>query len=101
MTRRFDPKYDGPTLDNLVSIGLNPKPWPNGDEHHTDFPFTEDDERISQLAHFLGGLFVDKMPPMDDEAAHKYFDREMTSLDQWRRVARALRIHGLKIVNAS
>lgn|GEM_PF-4944501 len=80
---------------------LRPIEDPMGDDHHTDAPFTREDEEIAELAYWLGGLFVDKQNyrPSDLIGATYYY-QEMTSLDVWRRVARALRLHGLKIVNA-
>jgi hypothetical protein len=76
-------------------FSLHPKHEPLGDGHHTDVPFTEEDERLGQaIAWFLGGLFID-VGGKDS----RYWYYEMTSQDQWRRVARALRVHGLKITD--
>lgn len=75
------------------AVGLHPLNDPLGCYHHTDVLMSEDDEHIgSAIAWYLGGLFVD----VDEE----YFYRKMTSVDVWQRVVRALRIHGLKIVDA-
>lgn len=83
----------------MAKHNLHPLECPTGEDHHTDKPFTEADDELAELAYWLGGLFIDKQ--CSPETAHKntYWYREMTSLDVWRRVARALRIHGLKIVD--
>ena len=84
----------------MAKHGLSPIDDPLGDNHHTDAPFTQDDMEIGELAYWLGGIFVDK-EGMDPDRPYRdsYFYKEMTSVDVWARVARALRIHGLKIVN--
>ncbi len=77
-------------------------PLEMGDDHHTNAPFNEEDEEVAELAYWLGGIFIDKDTRLNpDTALYKdsYFYNEMTSHDAWRRVARALRIHGLKIVH--
>lgn len=72
-----------------------------GDDHHTDAPFTQADREIGELAYWLGGLLIDQeVNDMNTPIRDTYWHNTMTSLDQWMRVARALRIHGLKIVNA-
>lgn len=96
MSRRFDEAYDGPAMKKCYALGLSPDPCPMGDDHHTDAPFSEEDKKLGDaLAYFLGTLFAD----VDDEHS-KYWDHERTSIDEWSRVARALRIHGLAITNA-
>jgi hypothetical protein len=93
MSNRFSEKYDGPALAKCRVLGLDPIHAPMGEDHHTDAPLSEEDKQIGDaIAYFLGGLFVDVGPD--------YFYREMTSVDAWSRVARALRIHGLKITTA-
>ncbi len=78
-------------------LGLHPTPDPLGDSHHTDVPFTAaDDAEGDALAYFLGTLFAD----VGGEGL-RYWYYKKTSFDEWRRVARALRIHGLKIVDAA
>jgi hypothetical protein len=75
-------------LERIKSVcGLSPIPNPMGDDHHTDADFTAEDLAIGQIAYFLGKI-IDA-----DEAPR------MSSRDYWCRIARALRIHGLKIVN--
>jgi hypothetical protein len=60
--------------------------------HHTEFPLTEGDKAIGDaLAYFLGTLFSDV-----DE---RWFHYERTSINEWARVARALRVHGLMIAD--
>jgi hypothetical protein len=86
----------------MAKHGLRPFDEPMGDSHHTDAPFTSEDREIAELAFWLGGLFIDKQDECDPSTAlykNTYWYKEMTSLDVWARVARALRIHGLKIVN--
>lgn len=80
---------------DLGSIGLHPATFDCDCCHHTDFEFTPDDLEYGQLAHFLGTLFAD----VDGEQSD-YWYHKRTSLDEWSRVARALRRHGLKIVDA-
>lgn len=80
---------------------LRPIDSPMGDDHHTDAPFTREDEEVAELAYWLGGLFIDVQNQNPDSPYREsYFYKEMTSVDIWKRVARALRIHDLKIVNA-
>lgn len=75
-------------------FGLHPKHDPMGDDHHTDAPFSSEDREIGDaLAWFLGGLFIDV------EDRPNYMHQEMTSVDVWTRVARALRVHGLCIAD--
>jgi hypothetical protein len=96
VSRRFDEKYDGPPLAKCAALGLHPKPCPLGDGHHTEVPFSADDEKIGDaLAYFLGTMYSD----VDDD--DDYWYRKRTSVDEWRRVARALRIHGLRIADDS
>ena len=85
----------------MAKHGLRPIEAPMGHVHHTDAEFTSEDHEFAELAYWLGGLFIDKESygaetPLKDT----YWYNEMTSLDVWARVARALRVHGLKIVNA-
>lgn len=72
-------------------LGLHPLRSPLGDvEHHTDVPLTAEDIAIGgALAWFMGTMYSD--------VGERYFYYERTSVDEWARVARALRIHGLKI----
>lgn len=80
---------------------LNPIKNPNGDQHHTEIGIEPADVRLGNaLARVLGGLFVDKENDPDRPHKESYFHREMTSRDIWTRVARALRFHGLEIINA-
>lgn len=75
-------------------LGLRPINEPMGEDHHTDAPFSESDRQIGDaLAYFLGTLFADV-----DGKDSTYWYSVRTSIDEWSRVARALRIHGLKIV---
>jgi hypothetical protein len=65
------------------------------DGHHTEDSFTTDDIAIGNtLAFHMGTLFAD----VEGENS-RYWYYERNSIDEWARVARALRIHGLKIVN--
>lgn len=84
----------------MVRLKLHPTERPMGDDHHTDAPFEPHDNDVAELAYWLGGLFIDKESDPDQPMRESYFYNEMTSIDVWLRVARALRIHGLKIVDA-
>jgi hypothetical protein len=76
---------------------LSPKKAPMGADHHTDAPLTDEDVRIGGLlAYDLGTLFADV-----EGKNSRYWYHERTSIDEWSRVARALRIHGLMVVNAN
>ena len=76
-------------------VWLHPLEDPLGPNHHTDIPFTATDKEVGDvLAYFLGSLFVDV-----EEEHSRYWYHERTSIDEWTRVARALRIHGLKITD--
>lgn len=76
---------------------LTPLKNPLGDGHHTDEPFTAEDTYVGdRLAYFMGTLEnhfdnADKL--------WQWWYRERTSVSEWMAVARALRIHGLRIVN--
>lgn len=95
MSARFDEEYDGPAMAKCATLGLRPRHRPMGDDHHTDAPFSDDDKQIGDaLAYFLGTLFADI-----DGKDSRYWYYERTSADEWSRVARALRIHGLAIAN--
>jgi hypothetical protein len=94
MSNRFSEERHGPALAKCRRFGFDPIHAPMGDDHHTSAPLSEEDKEIGQaIAFFLGGLFIDV------EGDPDYFYRKMTSNDAWGRVARALRIHGLKIVS--
>ena len=81
--------------DACAALGLHPICDPLGDGNHTDVPFSPDDARIgAALAYFLGTLFADV-----DAERSDYWYRVRTSRDEWSRVARALRIHGLAITD--
>ena len=78
-------------------LGLHPLLDPMEDSHHTDASFSDEDKVLGDaLAYFLGTLFAD----VEGEKS-RYWYYERTSTDEWSRVARALRIHGLKIVDKS
>lgn len=73
--------------ENKWSSGFNPLDRPLGDSHHTDVPMIEADKAIGQkLSWYLGDLFLNS--------------RTDSPREQWQRVARALRLHGLTIVEA-
>lgn len=93
-TRDDDP-YLLAARDKCAIWGLHPKHEPHGDGHHTDFPPTAEDRAIGDaLAWFLGSLFAD----VDGEFS-PYWYHQKTSADEWTRVARALRVHGLTITD--
>lgn len=67
-------------------IGILPLRNPCGDGNHTDEPLRDEDVKVAEVvSHFVGDLFVDF--------------HTMSPLEQWQVVARALRVHGLKISN--
>lgn len=89
------PPYNAEALSKCEELGLHPIPEPTGEMHHTEFPFTDEDKRIGDaLSYFLGTLFADHQAEND-----RYWHYEKTSIDEWSRVARALRYHGLMIVD--
>jgi hypothetical protein len=66
-------------------------PWERPDNdplHHTDEPFTKEDQAIGDT---LGGVLGTLFPDYDSYGC--------SSVELWSRIARALRIHGLEIVN--
>ena len=78
-----------------AALGLRPEQDPLGDGHHTEVSFSPEDEAIGDaLAYFLGTLFADV-----NGKDSRYWYYERTAIDEWRRIARALRIHGLAIAN--
>lgn len=84
----------------MNSISIQPIKNPNGDQHHTEIEFQPGDVVVgSTLAHDLGGLFIDKRSNPDRPHRESYYWNEMSSFDVWTRVARALRFHGLTVVN--
>lgn len=84
----------------MTKHGLRPIENPTGADHHTDTAFTKEDEEVAELAFWLGGLFIDVQDNnLDAPLKESFWHKEMTSVDTWKRVTRALRVHGLKIVN--
>lgn len=83
--------------EKLEALGLRLVAEPFGkDGHHSDVPFTPEDNTTGDaLAYYMGTLFADVQ---GENSPYWYHVR--TSCDEWRRVARALRVHGLKIANA-
>lgn len=73
-------------LEHPASDDLKPLDDPLGDvSHHTDMPFLDSDTAIGdKLAWYMGDLFL-------------YSETQAPTV-QWSTVAKALRIHGLKIV---
>lgn len=72
--------------ERLKVFGLRKRPLhdPLGDSHHTDMPFTDEDIKLADdLAWFMGTMGWPE-----------------SSVEQWRRVVRALRWHGLRLTNA-
>ena len=86
----------------MAKHGLRPLDGPWEGMHHTDVNFTKEDREVGCLAYWLGDLFLDKEnDDPDTKLKETYWYKEMNPLDTWTRVARALRLHGLKIVNRS
>lgn len=85
----------------MAKHGLRPIEDQMGEDHHTDAPFVKADAELAELAYWLGGLFIDVRADPEKPLKDSYYYKEMTSLDVWKRVARALRVHGLMIVNRS
>lgn len=84
----------------MIKHDLHPIEDATGSMHHTDYPFIEEDQEIAELAFWLGGIFIDKEGTNPDTPLKlSYWYKEMSSIDIWRRVARALRMHGLRITN--
>lgn len=80
-------------IEEINKLGLNPKRRPLGEHrHHTDVDISQEDAELGlRLAWFLGTMWCDVTP--------HYFYNKITSIVEWSRVARALRIHGLRISN--
>lgn len=82
--------------DKSKSLGLCPLDHPLGDGHHTEEPFSDGDKIAGDvLGWFMGSLFADLLGQDP-----RYWCNDLTSVVEWARVARALRIHGLAITNA-
>lgn len=73
-------------VNRASQLGLHPLRSPLDDSHHSDVLPTQDDLKIGDaVAWFLGDTFLDvKEAPVI----------------QWTQIVKALRIHGLKIVDA-
>ncbi len=85
MSRHDITDTDREVWKRLEAFDLRERPLhdPLGDEHHTEMPFTEADKTLADdLAWFMGTM-----------------GWEESAVDQWRRVVRALRCHGLKLAN--
>ena len=86
-------RYVNAAMKKCAALGLHPVHDPMGDDHHTEAPFTDEDESVGDaIAWFLGSLF-------SDVDSFTYWYTKRTSVDEWRRVARALRVHGLMIAD--
>ena len=80
--------------DRYEPTGIHPINSPLCSGHHTEVPFSDDDKMLGDvLGWYMGGLFID----VEDDP--QFMDKRMTSQDTWTRVARALRIHGLRLVD--
>src|ERR1700692_2058412 len=74
-----------------AATGLPPIESPHGPDHHTEMRMVPADVQIGHvLAYFLGKIFADE----DDDPAN------MSSFDVWSRIARGLRVHGLRVADA-
>jgi hypothetical protein len=88
-----------------MSTLLWPKPLdcPLGECHHCDVPLTPEDVALgSHLAKSMGTLYGDvgELSRNKKAAYGRFFYYISTPRNEWARVARALRIHGLAIVTA-
>ena len=91
------PHTGGRCMDSCRYLHFTPAHEPTGDTHHTEIPLTGQDRAVAdRLAHSMGTLQDDFH---DADSLWQWWYRERTSVDEWARVARALRIHGLMIVN--
>ena len=95
---------DKEAINKCKVLGFSPKVRPLGKGgHHSDMPILKQDKVAGEaLAYFLGTMWNDISDSMtynwkEDLCQYWYFKR--TSVDEWSRVARALRIHGLCIRN--
>lgn len=80
-------------LGRCARLGLHPIPNPCGESgHHTEEEITPEDAAIADaLAWFLGTMW--------DTDAGNHEVGKRTSTNEWERVARALRLHGLRIAD--
>lgn len=111
-TRAAGEGGDGLTEDERAAmlrcerLGFRPLHRPRGEGHHTELSPTGDDvERGSALAYFLGKNYSDVSTHSGDRATAvreygEFFYSKSTAIDEWTRICRALRTHGLKIVTA-
>lgn len=78
-------EQDRAVWERLKTFGLRNRPLhdPLADDHHTEMPFTEADRMLGQdLSWFMGTLGWPE-----------------SSVEQWMRVVRALRCHGIRLTN--
>jgi len=81
---REDRYVSNRAISDCEDVGIYPAPHPLGDSHHSDEPLSLEDKQIGDaIAYFMGDLFIDS--------------KTMSPVEMWSRVARALRIHELKI----
>jgi hypothetical protein len=94
----MDREYDGPR--NEQNDEIHPIFRPVGkDGHHREVPFEPSDSVVAdKLAFYMGTIAPDFETPEDLWA---WWRGVRTSLSEWMMVTRALRVHGLKIVNGS
>lgn len=85
---------------NWNDMTHSPIDKPNGDQHHTEIPFTAEDKKQGDgMAWAMGTVFRDAYGDYQDCLGCP--NCGISSVDQWTRISRALRFHGLKIVRIS
>jgi hypothetical protein len=95
--RKADRHISEKAIKDCIDIGLKPLPNPLRDGHHCDIELTDHDKKVgSALAYFMGTMYSDVGPCGCNDC---YFYSKITSVEEWARVARALRVHGLRIAN--
>lgn len=77
-----------------------PMPIHREDMHHCDESFSADDQLLGQRLAFYMGTMLNDIGPHTKENVWDWFYRRRTSREEWTRVARALRWHGLRIVSS-
>ena len=83
--------------ERLEKFGLHKRPLhsPLGDVHHCDVDLIPEDVELGELLAWFMGTLSNGRP----RHPQCYCHNSLTSVEEWSRVVRAIRIHGMKLSN--